>query len=208
MFNSIQRQGDNVFKMMSKYTADKALKACFAAIKKCSSLGKVTPKIGLQLFDSFVSPVLEYASEIWSTGKAKDGLERVQLRFLKMILGVKSSTATGAVYAETGRLTINIRHQIKIVKYWMRLTRLQDAMIVKQVYYMLKDLTEVGFCTWVSTVKDILHKYNMGHCYELDYVSREEERLYLQELKLSLYEEGANKCMASLQEYTSLRSYI
>jgi hypothetical protein len=204
----VQRQGANVLKNMTKYTSDKALKACFVAVKKCSSLGKVTPKIGLQLFDSFVLPVLEYASEIWSSGGPKKELERVQLRFIKMILGVKSSTATGAVYAETGRTPISIRHKLKTVKYWMRLTRLNNAMIVKQVYHMLRELTEVGFSTWVTNVKELLCKHNMSHFYELDYISREDEVFYLQELKFSLYEDFADKCMESLPSYPSLRSYI
>ena len=53
---------------------------------KCKSLGRVTPKINLQIFDSFVLPVLEYACEIWSDGKKKDMLERVQLTCKRIAL--------------------------------------------------------------------------------------------------------------------------
>ena len=99
VFNSIQKQGSNLFKTMVETTAEKALKACFAAVKKCSSVGRVTPKISLQLFDSIVSPVLEYGCEIWSTGKQVDTIEWVQLSYFKMVLGVTNSTATMAIYA-------------------------------------------------------------------------------------------------------------
>ena len=91
-----------------------------------------------------------------------------------------------------------------MVKYWMRLTRLNNTMIVKQVYYMLREITEVSFSTWVTTVKELLCKYNMSHFYELDYVSREDELFYLQELKFSLYEEFADKCVQSLHNYPSI----
>ena len=65
VFNSIQKQGSNLFKTMVETTAEKVLKACFTAVKKCSSVGRVTctPKISLQRFDSIVSPVLEYGCE-------------------------------------------------------------------------------------------------------------------------------------------------
>ena len=73
---------------------------------------------------------------------------------------------------------------------------------------MLMELIEVGFHTWVSTVKEMLCKHNMSHFYELDYVSNKDELFYLQELKLFFYEEIADKCTESLQNYPSLRSYI
>ena len=81
VFNTIQKQGCDPFKLMVDATTEKALKACFLALKKRSSLGKVTPKISLQLFESFVSPVLEYGCEIWSTGKQIDAIEKIQLIF-------------------------------------------------------------------------------------------------------------------------------
>ncbi len=87
IFNSVQRQGSNIFNTMLDATREKALKACFVAIKKCSSIGRVTPKISLQLFDSFVLPVLEYGCEIWSNGAQVEKLERIQLKFLKLMLG-------------------------------------------------------------------------------------------------------------------------
>ena len=101
-----------MFKLMKTNTAEKALRACFAAVRKCSSLGRVTPKISLQLFDSFVSPVLEYGCEIWSKGKKIEEIEKIQLKFLKMILGVKRSTCTNAVYAEIGRFPVHIRYKV------------------------------------------------------------------------------------------------
>ena len=42
---------------MVESIAEKALKTSFAAVKKCSSVGSVTPKISLQLFNSIVPPV-------------------------------------------------------------------------------------------------------------------------------------------------------
>ena len=67
----------------------KALKACVACFRKVSNIGKITPRIGLKLFDSFVAHVLEYASEMRSDESIAD-IEQIQIRYLKM-LGVKST---------------------------------------------------------------------------------------------------------------------
>ena len=41
----------------------------FCSYNKCNGLGKITPKVGFQLFDPYVNPVLEYCAEFWSVGK-------------------------------------------------------------------------------------------------------------------------------------------
>ena len=94
---------------MVKSTADKGLRASFVASKKVRYLGRVTPKVYLQLFDSFVLSVLEYASEIWSQGKELLKIERIQLRFFKHMLGVKDSTSTLALYSELGRFPLHLQ---------------------------------------------------------------------------------------------------
>jgi hypothetical protein len=43
-------------------------------------------------------------------------IERVQLKFIKMALGVKSSTSTIATYAECGRFAIHISMEIGLIK--------------------------------------------------------------------------------------------
>ena len=47
---------------------DKACKASFAAMNKCVGIGKITQKIGFQLFDKCVLPILDYAADIWCRG--------------------------------------------------------------------------------------------------------------------------------------------
>ena len=130
VFNSVCRVNGNIFRDMAEYTSKKAMKTVFAVLKKCKSLGRLTPKIALNMFDTFVLPVLEYGCEIWATGESKTCIEAVQLKFLKMMLGVKRSTATVAVYAETGRFPLFLRQKVRIIKYWIRLERLRNDSIV------------------------------------------------------------------------------
>ena len=207
IFNSVCRSNGSVFKEMKDYTRDKALKACFSCFKKLSSIGKVTPKIGFKLFDSFVSPVIDYACEIWSDESILQ-IERVHVKFLKMLLGVKMSTCNQAVYCETGRFPVVLKQKQRLFKYWSRLTRLHPDKIVKQSYEYLKYLTDLGFHTWVSKVKILLEENDMLHLYEQDSISVVEEQKYANVLITRLQSNFKEECLQSLHSFSSLRHYV
>jgi hypothetical protein len=208
IFNSVLQSRTNIFRDMATYTADKALKASFAVLKKYASLGRVPPKIGFQLFDSCVLPVLQYGSEIWSRGKELLSLERIHLRFIKMLLGVKRSTSTAALYVETGRFPLYLRFKINIVKYFIRLQNMEDGKIVKKVFNMLKHLDDVGFKVWTSDVRDILQEYNLEHYYNLSQFSMEQENMCINTLKEKVYTNFITNCLQELNNSPVLRCYI
>lgn len=208
LFNRVKDTRGNIFKDMSQYIADKALKSCFACIRKCSKIGSVTPNIFFKLFDSYVRPILEYSCEIWTTGSYKDMLERIQLRYIKMILGVKVSSSTAALFCETGRYPLYIRHVTRIIKYWARLTRLTDDNLAKRMYMLLRNLTDLGFQTWVSRVKELLYEHNLGEFYEANFMSAQEVNTNLNNLESALKEKFSNKCLQELYHLTSLRTYV
>ena len=92
--------------MNNQCLTGKSLRAMFALINNIKKY-QIKPDIALSLFDSFVVPILNYASPIWVFYKSKD-LELVHLKFCKLILGVRSSTSNVAVYGELGRLPLYI----------------------------------------------------------------------------------------------------
>ena len=103
-----------------------------------------------------------------------------------MLLGVKNNIRSMAILAKVGRYPIGVRHKIRIIKYWCRLTRVEETKIIKQVYSLLRYLSELGFNTWVSHVKEILVQYNMGYFFENNFVSEREEVVLLNNLKEKL----------------------
>ena len=54
------------------------------------TLGHITPKLALKMFDTYILPILEYNCEIWSSNKPVNELEKVQLGYLKNMLNLKS----------------------------------------------------------------------------------------------------------------------
>ncbi len=92
----------------SKISEGYIISNCRRALYKIRSyslpLGQLPPTTGLQLFDSLIMPLMDYASELWSSKPVVDALEVFHLGYLKRILGVRPSTPTLAVYGE-GRVT-------------------------------------------------------------------------------------------------------
>jgi hypothetical protein len=78
-----------------------------------------------RLFDTLIRPSLTYGSKVWGaevgmldhdkTGSVANAVERIHLRYLKRILGVKQSTPSSHVRGEFGRnpVVLNVPdHQI------------------------------------------------------------------------------------------------
>jgi hypothetical protein len=61
------------------------------------------------LSDTLVSPVLSYGSEVWAPQimlEKTNPCDNVQLGFLRRLVGVRQSTSSLLVYAETGQLPL------------------------------------------------------------------------------------------------------
>ena len=61
----------------------------------------------IDLFNKLIKPIPLYGCEIWGIGNI-DIIERVQLKFLKMILNLNKSTPSYMVYGETGTFPLKL----------------------------------------------------------------------------------------------------
>ena len=131
------------------YLVEQANKALYQAYKLSGPIvGRLSPPIAFKVFDTQVMPILEYGSDIWFCKKSVHKIETFYLKFLKSTLGVRTQTTNDAVYAETGRVPINIRLQVKALKYWLRILKLPDEHLVKQAYNTLRYLDSLGQLNW------------------------------------------------------------
>ena len=107
------------FNLAKKRLVDKAVVSMYAVLK----LGRkhnLSIKCLLSLFDKMVKPILLYGCEIWGFGK-NDVLEKVHLKFCKMILNLKTSTPNYMIYGELGRYPVEIDIKIRIIFFWQKL---------------------------------------------------------------------------------------
>lgn len=78
----------------------------------------ISVDLQLKLFDSLVSPVFLYASEIWGF-ESKDSLEKIHLQFWKKtVLKLRNSTPNYMVYKELGRFPLEtiVKHKLVLFR--------------------------------------------------------------------------------------------
>jgi hypothetical protein len=83
-------------------------------VLKMGRFYKLSVKIQLDLFDKMIKPILLYGCEVWGFGK-NEVLERVHLKFCKILLNLKSSTPSYMVYDELGRYPIDIDIKVRTI---------------------------------------------------------------------------------------------
>ena len=113
------------FFQAQKHLSDQASKALFA-LSKIFDSRMLCIEDKLKLFDALVQPILMYGCEIWGFHKAND-IEKVHLKFLKQILGVRRQTCNIAVYGEVGRVPLYVLRKVRILKYWYKILSSQKG---------------------------------------------------------------------------------
>ena len=69
-----------------------------------------------------------YGSEIWEFYK-RDDIEKVHMRFLKQVVGVRKQTSNIAVYRKLGRFPLVILRKIRILKYWFKILNALESLL-------------------------------------------------------------------------------
>ena len=97
--------------------------------------------------------MLEYGAEIWGAGKY-EVLERVHMKFCKMILGLPPSATTMAVLGELGRFPLSLARHYKMVKYWLRLAEAEG--VLGEAYKVSSMMATEGYDNWSKKVWSVL----------------------------------------------------
>ena len=161
IFNSISRVNGDVFREHAEYIKNKAYKAIYALGNKTKPMGKTDPQIAIYLFDCFIKPILTYGCDIWGYNeRLNKSIEKVHLRYLKYVLGVKNTTSTLMVLGDTGRLPLSSETHTRIISNFQRLYNMHNERRVSEVFTSMSDLTYSGASTWIKSVTEIYNKYN------------------------------------------------
>ena len=147
-------------------------------IDKCSNKGhfsmykllKSTRQLALptdlssKLFDSVVSPVMTYGSEVWGNVDVTE-LESVHLKLCKYILGTNKFTTNVMIYGELGRHPINIEITGKILNFWASMTQnvcYKMSVIMYNVLYNLY-VKNIYKSPWIEFVKRKLDELGLSY---------------------------------------------
>ena len=114
-----------------------------------------------KIFDAQIQPALLYASGIWGTRRVET-VEKVHLFAIKRFLGLSNRTPSIIVYGESGRYPLAVSSQIRSIKYWLRLLKLNQYRLPFGAYRCSQNLAERGKVSWAGRVKELLLKQGFG----------------------------------------------
>ena len=86
---------------LKRVLADKGTKSMYEMLKR-GKFHNLSISRELDLFDKVVKPILFYSCELWELSNC-DIIERVHLKYCKLLLILKSSTPNCMIYGELGR---------------------------------------------------------------------------------------------------------
>ena len=118
---------------------DQAQKAMYVLFTNTYYLA-IPVDLQLKLFDSLVTPIILYCSEIWGF-ECISNIEKHHLQFCKRVLSVRSSTSNFMVYGELGRFPSELQAKIKMICFWYKLVASENKLSGK-LYQLL--LTSSG----------------------------------------------------------------
>lgn len=148
------------FNMNQNMLAGKGLKAMNTLLNNMKMFD-FKPKLYCQLFDAFVSSILNYSCEVWGNVKSKD-LERIHLKFCKRMLNVKISASNAGIYGELGRYPLYVNRYVRVIKYWFKIVN-SDNCIMKTLYDCALVDCYNGKSNWASNVKNLLYRNGYGY---------------------------------------------
>lgn len=185
----------------------KAKKAEFALNSLIrTTVGHLQPTLSLKMFDTQISPILEYSSEVWFNNKEIETLEKIHIGYMKRILKVKTSTSTIPLYAEFGRFSIAQKMKLRVINYWKRIMSLEQSNLVRQAYHSLMELNRLNQPNWCTVVQDILKEANLENCWDNQTIEKES----IQKIKIMIHQNFMSNCIREIQnseKNPKLRTY-
>ena len=136
--------------------ADRARKGMLAIMKLLWSIGEHSPDIFFKMFDCQMQPILTYGSEVWGLSDNQESIERVHLSALKRFL-VSLQSPRCLIYGETGRHHLFVNTFARCIKFWLRLTCMDDRRYPRKAD-MLLNLQRQNYTTWICKVRNVLYK--------------------------------------------------
>ena len=106
---------------------------------RCAEVGIEAAPVQLRLFGTMVDSVLSHGAEVWGVqlacchrGSAGSAAEKLQLSYLRHLLGVRQSTPNAALLAETGERPLWQRWLRRAAKLWNKTLEERPGSLLQQ----------------------------------------------------------------------------
>ncbi len=142
--------------------ASQSSKAMMAIHRYQRTLGDISCKDLFKIFDSIVTPILCYGSEIWGYNYCKI-IEDVHVKMCKSLLKVSKYTCNAMVLGECGRAPLQLTYMTRAVSFWCRLIQMGPERLPYHCYRMLTALDDMGRTCYATNIKNILYRFGFGY---------------------------------------------
>ena len=157
--------------------------------------------MGLETFtkciESSVYPVLDYGAEIWGYRK-ESPTDKVQLKAMRVFLGVHKFAPNLALLGDMGWTPSSIRRKMCLLRYWNRVTKLDDDRLPRQAFICEYNS---GYGKWCKAVQTILRECNQEHLYDI------KVPVDIQNCKTMLIQKYAKDWQKNVNAKPKLRTY-
>ena len=85
---------------------------------------------------------------------------------LKRLLGVGHMTPNNMIYGDTARYPLYINAYVCAMRYWLKITRMNEKRLPYKAYLMLLHLDEQGKSNWVTKIRTTLFSFGFGYVWQ------------------------------------------
>ena len=143
-----------------------AAKGALARLKKLTGrISGIPVRLGLYLFDSLVSPVLLYGSEVTGFYQG-EALNATASQFYRHILRCPPGTATAGLYLILDALDIQGKALERSIGYWLRILKMSNDRLPKKAYQHQCQLADQGKDCWVKRLRDLLDRLGFRYVWQ------------------------------------------
>ena len=206
------------FATTAENQAEAAGRALGVLITKTIKNGGLPYSIYSMLFECAVCSVSDYGSEVWGFD-SKESTTKIHLRAARCFLGLPKHATSAGVLAEISWPEPVYRAQIRMIRQYFRILKMDNNRLTKQIYLWDKSFFEtLNVQTWSSEVRDILLNHNLDYIFDPEVnfcaksvIDKLKESMSIKQnadLKARCVEKPKLRTFITFKEFGSIPSYL
>ena len=162
------------------------------------------------LFDTMISSIVLYGAELYGA-VAKPIVDKAEIKFAKLVLGLPTSTANSGVLLELDHTwTAQWKAHERAIRYWVKILQMPEYRYVKMAYRLQRAWQRSGMQCWASSIYDILSSIELETYWEdenpdRDFLKQVRERLQREAYRNQLVEAQSKETVLNYLKYKPLR---
>ena len=194
------------FGKTKKHLVDQARKAMFSSVRKARKLF-LPFYIQLYLFDSMITQILLYGTEIWGCENI-DIIDQFYLKFCKSLLDVKQTPPSVMIYGELGTTPLHLEIKSRVLSFWYRIVSGSKDKICYKLYQVMHYLHEndLFHSDWIKTVHNTQNTLGLSDIW-LSHVTFYSQGAFKNKVRTRIYDQFKQEWKSNIDESEKCLNY-